>query len=262
MAAVAVLVGAFIARGATAWGPAAAGAAAAFAAAGAANALNDALDAAPDAVNRPERPVPSGRLSVAGALWTSAACSTAALALAALAGSGAVALVLAWLVLMALYSAVLKGVPFAGNAAVAVVAATPFLMGGVSQGDHGSAVVPSGLAFLVHLAREVVKDVEDVEGDGAAGVGTFAVRRGPGAGLAVARGILVVLIGAAAVPFALRLYGWGYAVVVLVMDVVIIRLMVRMRGRAPERGARLPSEVLKAVMALGLVAFIAGVLTR
>ena len=260
LAAAAVLVGAFVSRSPTFWWPAFAGAASAFAAAGAANALNDRLDSVSDSINRPGRPIPSGRLSQAAA--TTAACvgGLASVGLAAVIGSRAVALALIWLVLTALYSRVLKGVPLAGNIAVALVASTPFLMGGFSQGKYLLAVIPCALAFFVHLAREIVKDVEDMAGDDAAGVRTFAVRRGASAAFAVARGVLVVLIGLAALPFAFRVYGWGYASVVVVIDAVLVWLLVSMETNSGGKGLRRPSNTLKAVMALGLLAFTVGVL--
>jgi geranylgeranylglycerol-phosphate geranylgeranyltransferase len=262
MAAVAVLVGAFVSTHEVAWWPAVWGAAAAFAAAGAANALNDRMDVAADRINRPDRPVPSARVSLRAAVRTACWSGIAAVALAAGAGLRAVALVLAWLVLTALYSLVLKGIPLVGNVAVALVASTPFLMGGFSQGRHAPALVPCALAFLVHLAREIVKDVEDAAGDEAAGVRTLAVRLGATASFTVARGVMVVLIGLAAMPFALGLYGWGYAVVVVLIDVVLVWLLKVLGSSAVGSGVRSPSNLLKVVMALGLVAFVLGVITR
>src|SRR5262245_32349511 len=49
-------------------------------------ALNDAFDARLDAVERPERPIPSGRITRAGASWSGAACLAPCLALPASAG--------------------------------------------------------------------------------------------------------------------------------------------------------------------------------
>jgi geranylgeranylglycerol-phosphate geranylgeranyltransferase len=260
MAAVAVLVGAHVSRSPTFWGPALAGAAAAFAASGASNALNDRLDVASDVINRPGRPVPSGRLTRAAASTTACVFGAASIALAALIGPRAVALALSWLVLTALYSVTLKGVPLAGNATVALVASTPFLMGGFSQDKHLLAIVPCALAFLVHLAREIVKDVEDVEGDEAAGARTFAVRRGDAASFAVVRGVLMTLIALSALPFVFGIYGWGYAGVLAVIDAVLVWLMLSMEANSVSKGFSRPSNVLKAVMALGLLAFAVGVL--
>jgi len=260
LAAAAVLVGAFVSRSPTSWWPALVGAASAFAAAGAANALNDRLDLVPDRINRPDRPIPSGRLSPAAA--TTAACvgGLVSAGLAAVIGPRAVALALAWLALTAVYSRFLKGVPLVGNVAVALVACTPFLMGGFSQDKYLLAVIPCALAFFVHLAREIVKDVEDIAGDEAAGVRTFAVRHGARAAFAVTRGVLIVLIALATLPFAFRVYGWGYAAVLIAIDVVLVRLLVSMGTDSANTGLSRPSNVLKMVMALGLLAFIVGVL--
>jgi len=259
MASSAVLVGAFVSSSPTHWGPAFAGAAAAFLAAGAANALNDRLDVATDSINRPGRPIPSGRLTARAAGWTAFVCGFAALALAVAVAPRAVALVLVWLVLMALYSKALKGVPLAGNIVVSLVASTPFLMGGFTQGSYLLSLVPCALAFLVHLAREIVKDVEDAAGDEAAGVRTLAVRRGAAMSFAVARGVLVILMGLAALPFGYGIYGWGYAAVVVVIDVVLVRLLLSMTTNSDAAGLRRSSTTLKLIMALGLVAFVVGV---
>ena len=260
MAGVAVLVGAFVSRSPTLWGPAFAGALSAFAAAGAANALNDRFDVEADRIHRPARPIPSGRAPVRTAASVSLAAGAASIALATLVGPRAVGLAAAWFVLTTLYSRRLKGVPFVGNVVAASVAATPFLMGGFSQSRYLLSLVPCVLAFFIHLARELVKDVEDVEGDAAAGVRTLAVRKGPAASYAAARAVLVVVIGLAALPFAHRVYGWGYAAVVRLLDAALVWLMATMERNAVSRGIRRPSSALKAVMAAGLLAFVLGVL--
>lgn len=260
IAGAAVVVGAFVSRSPTHWGAALLGAGSAFAAAAGANALNDALDRDIDAVNRPDRPIPSGRVEVPAAVRLAVAAYGLSLILAALVGPGALALAGSWVILTGLYSRSLKGLPIAGNVAVALVASTPFLMGGLTQGRYLLALIPSALAFLLHLARELVKDVEDMKGDAAAGVNTFAVRRGARATFALVRAVLVVLIAAAAVPFAFRIYGWGYAAVVIVIDAALVWLMASMNANADSGGLRRPSVALKGVMALGLVAFVLGVL--
>ncbi len=260
LAAAAVLVGAFVSRSPTLWWPAFAGAVSAFAAAGAANALNDRLDLVSDRINRPGRPIPSGRLSRAAATTAACVSGLVSVGMAAVIGPSAVTLALTWLALTAFYSRVLKGVPLAGNVAVALVAATPFLMGGFSQGKYLLAAIPCVLAFFIHLAREIVKDVEDIAGDEAAGVRTFAVRRGASASFAIVRGALIVLMALAVLPLAFRVYGWGYASVLVVIDVVLVWLMVSMKTSFESAGLRRRANALKAVMALGLLAFIVGVL--
>jgi len=260
MAAAAVLVGAFVSRAPTFWWPALVGALSAFAAAGAANALNDRFDVEEDRVNRPGRPIPSGRVSPRTAMAVWAAAAALSVALGAAVGARALVLALSWVALTALYSRFLKGVPVLGNVVVAAVAATPFLMGGFSQGKYLLSLIPCVLAFFIHLARELVKDVEDVEGDAAAGVRTLAVMRGAKVSCAAARAVLIAVVGLAAVPFARHVYGWGYAGVVVAMDVALVWVAVTMERNAGAKGFRRPSAALKLVMLLGLLAFVLGVL--
>lgn len=95
-------------------------------------ALNDWSDRRLDAVERPERPVPSGRVSPGAALATATALSAAGLGIAAWAG-GRDALRVACLLGVAVwsYDTVLKSTP-AGPAAMAACRGLDVLMGGPS----------------------------------------------------------------------------------------------------------------------------------
>jgi geranylgeranylglycerol-phosphate geranylgeranyltransferase len=262
IAAGAVVVGAVVVRRPPEPWPVALGALAAFAAASGANALNDVVDRRADAINRPERPVASGAVGARAALTVALAGYAAALACAFGVSLPAGALAAAWVALTVLYSVTLKGVPVVSNALVALVAASPLVMGGISQGRAGPTMLPLALAFLAHFAREIVKDAEDLEGDTAAGVRTTAVAFGPRAAVAIARVVVVSLAGAAAVPFAVGLFGWGYAAGVVAIDVLLL-LVLASTARPADR-ARLgrASSLLKWVMAVGLLAFVLGVVWR
>lgn len=285
MAGAAVLVGAFVSAHHVDWRSAGLGALAAFAAAGAANALNDARDVDSDRINRPARPVPSGLVGPATAVAIAVGLYAASVALACPLGAGAVLIVAAWVVSTVLYSFALKGVPLFGNLVVAGVAASPLLMGGLTQGvspalargaavglaaagdtaaaPHGHGlVVLFALAVLLHLARELVKDAEDLEGDRAAGTSTFAVAAGLRPTLAAARVLLVVSMWAAVAPFAMRVMGWGYLALLVPIEGALAWLLIQSSHAisGDDRVAALGrlSNGLKAVMVLGLAAFAAG----
>ncbi len=256
----AVLVGAFVTLRPTAWGLGALGGACAFLVASAANALNDVLDREADAVNRPERPIPAGTVAPGSAMRLAVVLYAGALCLAVPLGAWGFALVASWVGLTALYSAFLKATPIAGNAVASLLAASPFLLGGLSQGKVAPALVPTGLAFLVHLAREVVKDVEDVDGDAKAGFRTLAVARGPGAALGMARVAVVLVMVAAPFPYFAGHYGIGYALVVVVIEAILARTLYVL-ARGPGGAAlRSVSNGLKLVMLAGLLGFVLGVL--
>jgi geranylgeranylglycerol-phosphate geranylgeranyltransferase len=255
----AVLAGAFVAHRPTAWGLAALGAACAFLAASGANALNDVRGREADAVNRPARPIPAGRVEAGQAMRLSLALSAGAVCLAVPLGAWPIALVAAWVVLTAVYSMSLKAVPFVGNVAVSAVAASPLVLGGLSQAAAAAALVPTGLAFLAHLVRESVKDAEDVEGDARAGFRTLAVVGGAGAALSVARVTIVLLMLAAPVPYFAGLYGIGYALAVAVAEAVLGNVLYVLVKSPDRAGLRRASTRLKWVMPVGLVAFVLGV---
>ncbi len=286
MAAAAVFVGAVAVRHPVGWCAAGLGALSTFAASCAANSVNDAADVVADRINRPERPIPSGRVSPRAAVWTGLFLFAASAALAAPLGARALALVGAWVVLTTLYSVTLERLPLLGNVVVALVAASPLLMGGLTQGVPGAGegpaagllgsavVVETGrrlvaagerlavmfaLAALLHLAREFVKSAEDEPGDSVAGKRTIAVALGPGAALAWARVTLLVTMWAAAAPYLLGLMGLAYVGVLVPLEATLAWLVVASsRDRTDPAKLRQVSNGLKVVMLLGLIAFVAG----
>jgi geranylgeranylglycerol-phosphate geranylgeranyltransferase len=257
----AVLVGAYVTRRPPAWGPGVVAAACAFLAASAANALNDVMDRDADAVNRPGRPIPAGSVAPGDAMRLALALYAGALCFAVPLGVRALVLVGSWVALTVLYSARLRAVPVAGNAVVSIVAASPLVLGGLTQGRVAPALVPAGLACFVHLAREAVKDAEDVDGDGRAGFRTLAVAAGPGAALTLARASVVLVMVAAPLPYFAGLYGIGYALAVAVIEALlggVLYVLAKAPGPVELRRA---SNGLKLVMSAGLLGFVLGVTT-
>jgi 4-hydroxybenzoate polyprenyltransferase len=140
------------------------------------NLWNDLADQAEDRVNRPRRPLVSGRLRPAvarGAAWSLA---LAALLLAG--GSGgapSLLFVLACQGALAWYARRGKQAGLAGTAVVALLGGLAVVYGAAAAAwaDPAAlparALVPAALATLLHALRELVKDLEDREGDRVAG---------------------------------------------------------------------------------------------
>lgn len=145
----------------------------------ASNACNDVIDVDIDRRNRPDRPVASGAVTpeAAKAVWIGLSVIGVLLGGAVSWGVGTVALGSA--LLLWLYNVRLKGTPGWGNLVVAFVIALALIYGAVAVGSVTPTVaVGVGMTFLITLAREIVKDVEDIEGDGAEGARTLAVAKG------------------------------------------------------------------------------------
>ncbi len=161
---------------------------------GGGNGLNDYFDLAVDRVNRPDRPIPSGRLSPGGALRISLGASAVGVALALVAApvAGAAAAVNGGL--LALYARYSKRMLITGNLLVSALVASVFPYGALVTTGNLAAVLPITLcAFLAGLSLEVVKDIEDVRGDAANGARTLPLYAGAG----VSRVVAVVSMAAA-----------------------------------------------------------------
>ncbi len=248
-----VAVGGFLALGAVAipgqlaW---AMGSAIGLGAAG--NASNDYFDVEADRINRPLRPLVTGAVSRGTALAVAGVAGGLGLWAAWWVNGTVFALGLAALVVMLAYSPLLKPRGLAGNLAVAVVASVPLVFGAAAAGDWHAGLVAAVLAAFLHLAREVVKDLEDVRGDMAIGRQTVPIAWGLEAAFALAAAILAVFIPVSLAPWASGSYGWRYGVLVTLLDVGLVWLIVRL-GRRRLGGAR---AALKVAMVVGLAALL------
>jgi geranylgeranylglycerol-phosphate geranylgeranyltransferase len=216
------------------------------------NAANDLFDVDADRVNRPSRPLASGALGPEEAVLIGGIAGGLGLFAAWWVGTALLAIAAGALVVMLAYSPLLKQHGLAGNLAVAVVASLPLVYGATSLGLWRAGLVPFALAALLHLAREAVKDLEDIPGDRAQGRRTVPIMWGPDAGFWLAALALILFVPAALAPWAAGWYGRRYGVAALALNVGVAVLIARLLGRRLE-GAR---AALKAAMAMGLAALL------
>lgn len=181
-------------------------------------ALNDRCDVAVDRLARPQRPLPSGRLSLEFADRLAAVLAVVGLALAALLGP--VALAVAVLVVLAsvAYAVRLKNTVLLGNLTVAALSAAtvPFGAAVVRQWEVPTAAIQGGvLVFAYMVAYEVLKCLQDVDSDGAAGIRTIATSWGPRAARATAAAALAGFASVALWPAIAGSASPGYGIAVV-----------------------------------------------
>ncbi|HEV8265260.1 MAG TPA: geranylgeranylglycerol-phosphate geranylgeranyltransferase [Gemmatimonadales bacterium] len=220
------------------------------------NAWNDICDAAADRVNRPagDRPLAAGRVRRGTA--------DLLVFLGALAGLGAAGLVsgrqvlvgLGALAVMLAYSPLIKPRPVIGNVAVALVAGLPPFYGALAVGRPAAGVVPWALAAWLHLAREIVKDVEDEPGDRAIGRRTLPIVSGRRPAQVVAAGVGLLFVPASLLLPRAAGFGPAYFLIALPAQMaVLVAATWLILGRV-ER----VSVLLKSAMVVGLLALVAG----
>jgi len=127
---------------------------------GGGNAINDYFDHNIDAINKPSRPIPSGRISLKAAGVYSLALFTIGTIIAFIIGflPGTIALLTS--IILALYAYNLKKMPLVGNMAVSFFTGLAFVFGGVVVGYIKTSIYLGFYAFLMTMAREIVKDME------------------------------------------------------------------------------------------------------
>ncbi len=150
------------------------------------NVINDYFDYHIDLINKPERPIPSGRIS----LKNGKNYGYLLFILGTICGFLISYLTNNWIpflivlladVVLYLYAYKLKSTPLIGNLAVGFMTGFGFVFGGFTL-NHESIIITSiflgFFAFVMTTARELVKDIEDMEGDKLEGAKTLPILYG------------------------------------------------------------------------------------
>jgi geranylgeranylglycerol-phosphate geranylgeranyltransferase len=229
-----------------------------FVIAGAGNTINDYFDVRIDSINRPERPIPSGRVKLKEALYFSYILFALGTILAFWINSICGFIALFNSLLLILYAKTLKGTPLLGNLSIGYLTGSSFLFGASVFGFEGlkALFVLFLLAALAITAREIIKDIEDMEGDKMEGADTLPLLVGAkkASYLAVFIGFLAVILSP--LPYLMSILGLRYLYLVLLADLgffaAIYQILVR---NNPTKS----SKMFKIAMFFALIAFIAGV---
>ena len=222
---------------------------------GAGNSINDYFDAGIDAMNRPDRPIPSGRLKKGSAYKFSIFLFACGILTAYFIGTAPFIIALFNSLLLYFYAFSLKRKVFVGNLSVSYLTGSTFLFGGAAYGKGIEATyVLFFLSMLATLAREIVKAIEDMEGDRIDGAITLPIRIGErqSAYIASAVGLIAVLLSP--LPYITGLFSTNYLLVVGIADIIFLYAVILILKKNPSAS----SKYFKVAMFFALVAFIAG----
>lgn len=227
-----------------------------FLAVAAANAVNDVFDVGIDAVGKPGRPLPSGRLGARSALTISGVAGLAAVVSARLLSSYAMLWTITLLTVAFLYSYRAKNTVLLGNVIVALCASSPILFGSIIVGRTSSvAWIGTGLSFTFMLAYETLKTIVDRDSDAASGVHTFAARAGVRAAILLLRTLIALLTLAACAASAASPHPVIYLLAVLVTFAFPAWYAIAMLGDSPgEKEIRTAVFLMRSSWFLGIIA--------
>jgi geranylgeranylglycerol-phosphate geranylgeranyltransferase len=259
----AVIVGAAIAVGAdflNLWRNLILGFITGFTLTGSAMAVNDYYDREVDAINEPQRPIPSGAVTPAGALLYWLILSTLGLLVAWLTNYIClVVTVFAWIIIL-FYSIRGKRTGLFGNLLVSACIALPFIYGGIAVMDSlsVSSLLFALMALLSNTGREVTKGIVDVEGDKANGIRTVAVSRGVRTAAFTAIVLYLSAICISFLPLALGLVSFWYIPFVALTDIGFIHASIMLIINQDRENSRKVKNNILIWMIFGLVGSLTG----
>jgi geranylgeranylglycerol-phosphate geranylgeranyltransferase len=184
-------------------------------------ALNDYLDIESDRINKKvDRPLVRGTLSPQFALWFSIAALLLSTTFAYFINFYAFLIALIFNLLAILYNWKLKDLPVVGNVYIGFTMGIPFIFGNyvISSSLSSLALILAALGFVAGLAREIVKSVQDMEGDKLARKSkTLPIIIGKKSSIYIATFLYIIFLLLTIIPF-----GHGLKITLISASLVVI----------------------------------------
>ena len=241
-----------------------------FVCTGAGNTINDVFDVKIDEINKPNRPIPSGRISLENARNYAFALFGIGIALSFV-DSYLVnsiwpsVIVVPAAVIMYLYARNLKSMPLIGNLTVATLTGFCFVIAGVVIACATNSLkilfisIYLGLfAMFMTLAREIVKDMEDIEGDKQEGARTFPILYGKKISSIISIILIVVTTLMCPILYIFKIFNLGYMLIMVIPIIIFLYSAYSLKLNPPEETCAKVSKNLKMAMLISFIAFVVG----
>lgn len=230
------------------------------------NVINDYFDYKIDLINKPERPIPSGRISLKNgrnyAYLLFLAGTVCGFLISYLTNNWIpfIIVVLADIILY-LYAYKLKATPLIGNLAVGFMTGFGFVFGGFSINNPSIIMTSAFLgffAFVMTTAREIIKDIEDIEGDKADGAKTLPIMIGVKIPALISAVLIVIDSALCPLLYFYHVFGALYLVIIAVAVVLFLYCAVIILKSQDAKTAGKSSKYLKIGMLIAFLAFAIG----
>lgn len=235
-----------------------------FALTAASMAMNDYYDRKIDAINEPQRPIPSGLIKPEEALALAFVLTAVGFTAAYLTNAHARALcfvvaIIAWIAFLT-YTAVGKRSGLPGNFLVSICVAIPFIYGScaVAGTVELNVLVFASMAFLSNTGREITKGIVDLQGDKAKNIQTLAVRYGERNAAIAATMFFLSAVFLTPIPWLLNLVSLWFIPLVTVTDFGLATSSFLLLKNYSRENARKIKKTVLLWFIVGLLAFIVG----
>ncbi len=226
---------------------------------GASMAINDYYDREIDAINEPNRPIPSGAVSPKEALSFAAVLSLVGFVAALMTTiSCLIVAVIAWAIFVT-YTTKGKRTGLPGNFLVSTCVVIPFIYGGfVVENLELSVILFAAMVFLSITGREVAKGIVDVEGDRSQNVRTIALLYGERTAAVLSSILSILAVSLSPLPWLWDLVSDWFLPFVILTDAGLVMSSISLLRDYSRKNARKVKNLNLLWGATGLLAFVAG----
>ena len=230
------------------------------------NVINDYFDYKIDLINKPERPIPSGRIKLKTArnyaygLFLGGTVCGFLISYLANNWIAFIIVLISDLILYA-YAYKLKSTPLLGNLTVGFMTGLCFVFGGFAVGTQEMIYTSTFLgffAFVMTTAREITKDIEDIEGDKAEGAKTFPILYGTKLSAIIA--FILIILDCALCPllYFQHIFNLFYLPIIAIAVIIFVYCAILIIKNQDTETAAKVSKYLKMGMLIAFVSFAIG----
>ena len=225
-------------------------------------AINDYYDRNADAVNEPDRPIPSEIVMPREALFLATILTIIGFGAALLTNTPCFFTAIAAWAVFTIYTTIGKRSGLPGNFLVSTCVAIPFIYGSLVATTlvRLNVLLFVLMVFLSNTGREITKGIADVRGDRAQNVKTLAVRYGEKRAAVVAAFFYLSAVSLSPVPWYLGIVSFWFLPLVALTDLgLVVSSTMLLKDYSYESARRIKKNVLLWFL-LGLLSFVAGTL--
>ena len=221
-----------------------------------ANILNDYIDIDADRINKPDRVLARGLVNsnviVSIIIFIFSIGSYAATYLPELAKNIALFMALPSILL---YEIIFKRIPLVGNIVISLLVGVVFVFSSYSLGIEGNESYKIMiLAFFLNVMREIIKDIQDIEGDRRSGLRTLPIYFGVKKTIIVIRFIYLVFFIISLTPMYTQAYEWQYIpLLVFLIHVPLLYIIARLNDGITQNEYAKFSKILKIIIINGII---------
>ena len=234
------------------------GALAVFIITGAGNIINDYYDYNIDLINKPERPLPSKKISLKTAKYYAITLFIIGIIIGTIISTTTSIITIISSIILILYAYSFKKQCLIGNISVAILTGLTFIYSGIIVNNIQLSIILGFLAFLMTLAREIIKDMEDIEGDLKENAKTFPIKYGLKKSAILSSTLIIITCILSLIPYYLKIFNINYLIILIISWTIFLYSAYIIQKNQTNNKLQKISKYMKIAMFITFISFIIG----